>query len=368
MAIVAESFLPQLNGVSTTVARLARHLDHRGHESLIVAPGPGETCSSGTSVVRTASIGLPFYPDCRVALADAELAPVLERFAPDVVHLAAPLLLGRRAGRIAVELGVPVLASYHTDVAGFARRYHLGIAEDTAWAMVRAAHASAAVTLAPSTVTAWQLSEHGIGPVRLWRRGVDSARFHPRFRDPMLRRRLVRDGEVLVGYVGRLAREKQVERLQAVLDIPGTRLVIVGDGPRRRWLERKLPGARFVGFRHGEQLSRLVASFDVFVHTGLDETFCQALQEAMAAGVAVVAPAAGGPLDLVRHGVTGFLWSAEAPETLRGAVRQLVADRDLRRGLGDSGRAAVVGRTWPAVLDEVIAHYRRLALPAQRAA
>ena len=153
-----------------------------------------------------------------------------------------------------------------------------------------------------------------------------------------------------------------------MLDIPGTRLVIVGDGPRRRWLERKLPGARFVGFRHGEQLSRLVASFDVFVHTGLDETFCQALQEAMAAGVAVVAPAAGGPLDLVRHGVTGFLWSAEAPETLRGAVRQLVADRELRRRLGDEGRAAVIGRTWPAVLDEVIAHYRRLALPAQRAA
>ena len=368
MAIIAESFFPQLNGVSSTVARLARHLERRGHEALIVAPGPGAERSAGTTVMRTRSLPLPLYPTCRVALADDRLVPVLERFAPDVIHLAAPLVLGRRAGRAAADLGVPVIASYHTDLAGFSRRYHLGIAEESVWALVRAAHAPASLTLAPSTMTAWQLGEHGIGPVELWRRGVDGRQFNPRFRDEALRRRLAPCGEAIVGYVGRLAREKQVERLRPVTRIDGVRVVVVGDGPRRRWLERRLPDATFVGFRRGKELSRLVASFDMFVHTGLDETFCQAVQEAMAAGVAVVAPAAGGPLDLVRHGATGLLWSPEAPETLCGAVRALVGDTAFRTGLAAAGRATVASRTWPAVLDEAIAHYRRLTAPARRTA
>lgn len=365
VAIVAESFLPQVNGVSTTVARLARHLVTRGHQALIVAPGPGGTVVGGTRVVRMPAVGLPFYRDCRVAVSDGGLGTVLRRFEPDVVHLAAPLALGRRAGRIATDLGVPAVATFHTDLAGFARRYHLGIAEESVWSMVRAAHRHAALTLAPSSLTAWQLGERGIAPVELWRRGVDTRRFTPAHRDRGLRRHLVPRGEVLIGYVGRLAREKQVERLRPVTRLPNARVVIVGDGPRRRWLERHLPEATFVGFRRGAELSRLVASLDIFVHPGLDETFCQTVQEAMAAGVAVVAPAAGGPLDLVQHGVTGLLWSPEAPETLAGATRELAADPELRHRIALAGRASVEGQTWPVVLDEALGHYRRLAGPAR---
>jgi phosphatidylinositol alpha 1,6-mannosyltransferase len=165
---------------------------------------------------------------------------------------------------------------------------------------------------------------------------------------------------VLVGYVGRLAREKQVERLAAVTRIPGVSVVIVGDGPRRRWLERQLPAAHFTCFRRGAALGRLMASLDVFARTGLDETFCQAAQEAMAAGVAGVAPAAGGPRDLVQHGITDLLWSPEAPETLAGAVRELVEDPSLRGRQADAGRLSVRGRTWPVVLDEAIGHYVHL--------
>lgn len=361
MAIVTESFLPHLNGVSTTVARLARHLLDRGHETSIVAPGPGDHRAGGTDVVRMRSVGLPFYRQVRVALADDRLDAELERFQPDVVHLAAPFVLGKRAARAARRLDVPVVASYQTDLAGFSRRYHLGVAEETVWSMVRAAHRDAAITLAPSTITAWQLRERGIGPVAIWPRGVDHRRFSPRFRSDALRRHLAPEGQRIVGYVGRLAREKQVERLQPLTELPGTTIVVVGDGPRRRALERHLPGARFVGFRRGRELSRLVASLDVFVHPGLDETFGQAIQEALAAGVPVVAPAAGGPLDLVRHGVNGFLWSPQAPETLCGAVRELLGDPALRHRLGAAATRSVAGRTWPVVLDRAIEHYRAVA-------
>ena len=138
-----------MNGVSTTVARLANHLVRRGHDTLIVAPSPGDDHADDTQVVRMKSFGVPFYRDCRIARVDDRLDDELEQFGPNVIHLAAPFVLGRRAGRIATRMGVPVVAAYQTDLAGFSRRYHLGVAEETVWSMVRAAHREAAITLAP---------------------------------------------------------------------------------------------------------------------------------------------------------------------------------------------------------------------------
>ncbi|MEY2959594.1 MAG: hypothetical protein RLZZ01_2162, partial [Actinomycetota bacterium] len=164
------------------------------------------------------------------------------------------------------------------------------------------------------------------------------------------------------GYVGRLAREKQVERLAPLCALDGVRVVIVGDGPEAAGLRRAMPDAHFVGFRSGDDLGRHVASLDVFVHTGLDETFCQSLQEAMASGVATVAPSSGGPLDLVRHRETGFLWSPEAPESLSGAVDHLVRDAPLRQAMGRAGRADAEQRPWSVVMDQLVDHYRSVAL------
>jgi phosphatidylinositol alpha 1,6-mannosyltransferase len=223
---------------------------------------------------------------------------------------------------------------------------------------MRHIHGRAARTLAPSSSTAAELVAHGIRDVWLWRRGVDTVAFHPQHRDDATRRALARDGEVLVGYVGRLAAEKRVDLLGPVTALPNVRVVVVGDGPGRAALERALPGAVFVGERHGPQLSRLYASLDVFVHTGPLETFCQAVQEALASGVPVVAPAAGGPADLVQPGRTGYLVPPEDAAATAAAVSELAADPVRRRQFGLAARASVQGRTWAAVGDELIAHYR----------
>jgi phosphatidylinositol alpha 1,6-mannosyltransferase len=143
--------------------------------------------------------------------------------------------------------------------------------------------------------------------------------------------------------------------------------VVVGDGPEREHLEALMPGARFLGHQSGSDLSRIFATLDVFVHTGIDETFCQSLQEAMASGVANVAPSAGGPLDLVRHRETGFFWSPEVPETLEGAVADLVSDPALRARLAAAARRSAEERPWSTVLDDLIARYRSLALTAHPA-
>jgi phosphatidylinositol alpha 1,6-mannosyltransferase len=140
--------------------------------------------------------------------------------------------------------------------------------------------------------------------------------------------------------------------------VRGIKLVLVGDGPARGALEKALPGAVFVGERHGTQLARLYASLDIFVHTGPLETFGQAIQEALASGVPVVAPAAGGPLDLVKPGQTGYLVPPGDGRSITRAVSELAADPVLRRHVGRQARASVAGRTWAAVGDELLDHYR----------
>lgn len=361
VAIVAESFLPAVNGVTNSILRVLEHLRRHGHEAIVIAPGPGVESIDGTPIVRVPGFDLPRYDDLRVGLPFSRLGGVLRDFQPDVVHLAAPTMIGATAARAARRQGIPTIAVFQTDLAGFARRNGLGRMTGTIWNYLRWVHNQADLTLAPSSPTAWMLRAHGIDNVALWGRGVDLERFDPAHRSEELHRFLTSTGEVVVGYVGRLAREKQVDRMTSLTDIAGVKIVIVGDGPERRALERAMPRARFVGFQTGHELARTMATLDVFVHTGIDETFCQTLQEAMASGVATVAPAAGGPIDLVRHRETGFLWSPEAPETLPGAVADLATDPELRARLGRAGRASAEERPWSKVLDDLVGHYRLVA-------
>lgn len=361
VAIVAESFLPEVNGVTNSVLRVLEHLEAEGHDALVVAPGDGPEQVGHARVVRMPAVALPMYRSLPVALPTAEVRRQLAAFRPDVVHLAAPVALGAAGAVAARRLGIPAVAVYQTDLAGFASRYHLGVAAGPIWSWLRWVHRQATLTLAPSTLAAWDLRRHGIAPVATWGRGVDLDRFHPKHRNELLRRRLAPDGEVLVGYVGRLAAEKQVHQLARLRDLPGSRLVVVGDGPDRERLQRRLPDATFLGFQSGIALSQAVASLDVFVHTGSHETFCQAVQEALAAGVPVVAPASGGPLELVHHGRNGYLWPDGDAGLLRGAVRSLVEDADLRTRLGRAAHESVAGRTWAARGDELLGHYRTVA-------
>jgi phosphatidylinositol alpha 1,6-mannosyltransferase len=252
-----------------------------------------------------------------------------------------------------------VVAVYQTDMPAYARAYRFGpLGQEAAWRRLRRIHNAAARTLAPSTDAAANLDAHGIERVWLWGRGVDTLRFDPAKRSERLRAELAPAGEVLVGYVGRLAPEKRVELLSEVATLPGVRLVIVGSGPAEAVARRVMPTAVFLGQRHGEELASIYASLDLFVHSGPHETFGQTLQEASASGLPVVAPAAGGPLDLVDDGVTGFLAPPGDRGALAAAVAKLAADPDLRAAQGRAARHKVLGRTWQALGDELIGHYQ----------
>ncbi|MEU7379587.1 glycosyltransferase family 1 protein [Streptomyces sp. NPDC042207] len=370
VVIVTESFPPDVNGVAHCALQTARHLVDRGHAPLVVAPATaastGPDALAPCPVVRVPSLPLPGYPQVRVALPSRRVAAALTEHRADLVHLAGPFVLGVRGMAAATRLGIPAVAVYQTDLAGYARTY-MGAGEAAAWRRIRSVHTAADLTLAPSSAALQDLEAHGVPRVRLWGRGVDTVRFRPGHRDEALRRELAPNGELIVGYVGRLAPEKQVELLAGVCGMNGVRVVVVGDGPSRPQLTEALPGAVFLGRRTGDDLARVFASLDLFVHTGPFETFCQTVQEAMASGVPVVAPAAGGPLDLVDHGRTGFLVPPRDAAAVRDAVWALAADPALRASLAAAGRTAVEGRTWAAIGDQLINHYQDV-LAARRTA
>ena len=366
VAIVSECFLPVVNGVTNSVLRVLEHLAAGGHEALVVAPGSdGEYV--GTPIVGVPAVELPVVNSMPVGVPSRRVLRALRGFRPDVVHLAAPFVVGYRGLAAARRLGIPTVAVYQTDVAGFASSYGLGLTARAAWRWTCRLHAQADRTLAPSSWATSALRERGVPRVHQWARGVDTRRFTPSKRDAALRAELAPHGETLVGYVGRLAPEKQVERLAALAGLPGVRLVVVGAGPSEARLRAELPGAAFLGFRSGDDLARVYASLDVFVHTGPSETFCQAVQEALASGLPVVAPDAGGPRDLVLPGRTGFLVpprpedgdearTRAADEALRAAVATL-RDPAVRSRFGAAARRSVLRRTWTTVCDELLAHY-----------
>ncbi len=371
VAIVTESFLPQVNGVTNSVLRIIEHLTGTGHDVMVVAPGlTGPTHYRGAPVVRIPALDLPVVNSLPIGLPTRTVLTALAAFGPDVVHLASPFVVGARGLAAARRLRVPSIAVFQTDIAGFATAYGLGLGARAAWRWVRRLHTKADRTLAPSTQSVEDLRAHGVPRVHRWGRGVDVERFSPAHADPDLRARLAPNGELLVGFVGRLAPEKEVGRLAALTGVDGVRLVIVGDGPDREELAERLPSAAFLGARYGDELSAAYASLDVFVHTGPHETFCQAVQEAMASGLPVLAPDAGGPRDLVLPGRTGFLLPPDPAGFAEELVRRVRDLRDpaLRDRLGTKARKVVLGRTWPAVCAELVNHYEVVTGRVARAA
>lgn len=373
VAIVAESFLPNVNGVTNSVLRVIEHLRRTGHEVLVVAPDtprgeePADRVHDGVRIHRVPSRMFPKVTSLPLGVPRPRMVGVLRGFEPDVVHLASPALLGYGGLHAARYLGVPTVAVFQTDVAGFAESYGAGVMTRAAWAWTRHLHGLADRTLAPSTSAMENLAAHRVPRVHHWGRGVDVTGYVPSARDAALRAAWSPAGKPVVGFVGRLAPEKHVERLAALARRDDLQVVVVGDGVDAAKLRTLMPSAVFTGALYGPELATAYASMDVFVHPGEHETFCQAVQEAMASGLPVVAPNAGGPRDLVAPMHTGLLLDVgEFEAKLSGAVDHLLAER---QRYSIAARRSVLGRTWPAVCAQLVGHYEDvLGLRGVRAA
>jgi glycosyltransferase involved in cell wall biosynthesis len=362
IALITETFLPNVNGVVTTLCRLLEHLRARGHEALLFAPDGSPTSYAGAEIVPLRGMPLPQYPELRLTPPQPGITPLLRRFRPDVVHLAGVVALGATGRFAAARVGAPLIGAYHTDIPAYSAHYGLGFLRELAYSYLRWVHNGCALTLCPSRATLDDLRSHGFRRLRLWGRGVDTQQFHPRFRSDAWRARVgAQPGERVLLYVGRLATEKKIDLLaEALPQIPNSRLVLVGDGPARTALERRLAGmpAHFAGYLRGTELATAYASADLFVFPSDTETFGQVIQEAMASGLPVAAARAGGAIDLVREQITGALFTPGSAADLRRCVVQLLTDPARLATLGAAGRSVAEQRSWSRVLDELLEHYR----------
>ena len=363
VALVTESFLPNINGVTNSVLRVLEHLSASGNQALVIAPAcenmPSEYAGhpvKSVPVIPTQNFlptGMP------MGLPQKRVQHLIDGFTPDVIHLASPFALGSYANKVAKRLNIPTVSIYQTDLGGFAKQYGFGIAQNSLQKILYKIHSQTDRTLAPSTSACLDLHMAGVPDVYLWRRGVNTELFNPSKRSAALRDLWKREGsnKIIVGFVGRLAQEKRVIDLKALESNSNVQLVIVGDGPHRRKLEQQLPSALFVGFKSGEELAQIYASFDLFIHPGPNETFCQAVQEALASGVPAIVPRTGGPADLVAHGRTGYVIDISNREELNRTVNHHHARSD-RKQMRIAARDSVSKRTWGRINNELADHYQ----------
>ena len=376
VAIVAESFLPNVNGVTNSVLRVLEHLHAHGHEAMVIAPGarPGQEEIPdylGFPIERVPTIKVPLINSLPIGVPRPTVTKIIHDFQPDIVHLASPFVLAAAGAFSARTLDIPCIGVYQTDVAGFANNYRLSLLSNAAWGWTRHIHNICHRTLAPSTETIESLESHGVKNVYRWGRGVDAVRFHPSKRSEALRNLWNPTGKKkIVGFVGRLAAEKSVDRLASLSGRDDIQLVIVGDGPERDALAHLMPDAVFTGALHGEELARAYASLDVFVHAGQYETFCQAIQEALASGVPSIGPLAGGPRDLIRPGVDGDLLEvATFKDDLPAAVERIIDPENYPK-MVEAARESIRTKTWEAVCGQLMGHYEEvmeIAKPGWRA-
>ena len=366
VAFFTETFLPKVDGIVTRLTKTIPHLIAAGDEVIVFCPEGSPEQFMGARVIGVPAMPLPLYPELKLALPRPAVSEALERFAPDLVHVVNPAVLGLGGIWLARTRGWPLVASYHTHLPKYLEHYGMGMLEPLLWELLKAAHNQARLNLCTSTAMVEELSDKGIQNTALWQRGVDTDLFQPERGHTAMRQRLHGrwdDSGNLLLYIGRLSAEKQIERIRPVLEaIPEARLALVGDGPHRAQLERCFEGTAttFVGYLAGEELAAAYASGDAFVFPSSTETLGLVLLEAMAAGCPVVGANRGGIPDIVSDGVNGCLYDPDDPASLVRAVRRLLGDGATRLQLRQAARNEAERWGWCGATEQLRGYYRQV--------
>jgi glycosyltransferase involved in cell wall biosynthesis len=361
IAIIAEVFLPKIDGVVHRTMNLIRQLVQQGDDVLVVCPQAEGCHAAPVPTVAIRSFSFPLYPEYQVGLPDGRLTRAIERFNPDLIHYVNPFAFGFRCCDVLAGSGVmvPSVFSFHTLYGEYVKQYRfLQPLSQLLWWVTREYHNRADINITVSSAMQADLIQRGFRRVRCWPPAVDPEAFHPRFKDAQMRARLLNGHQHkrLLLTVSRLAPEKNIGFLGEVLDrVPEACLAIVGDGPQRDALQQRFAGkaVNFVGYLKGRDLAAAYASADAFLFGSETETMGNVILESMACGCPVVAPRAGGIPSLVDHGRTGMMY---APGNLEESVeftRTTLQDERLRAELGSAARRAVEDWSWSNSIERV---------------
>jgi glycosyltransferase involved in cell wall biosynthesis len=375
IAVVTETYPPEVNGVALTVARLVEGLRTRNHDLQLLRPrqtkGDEADSEDGFQEVLLRGLPIPRYPHLKMGVPSKRaLVELWSTRRPDVVHIATEGPLGWSALQAALKLKIPVTSDFRTNFHAYSRHYGIGWLSKPIVAYLRKFHNKSAFTMVPTAALAQDLSGYGFENLRVVARGVDTKRFSPQHRSDALRTQWgVLPHQRVVIYVGRLAAEKNLKALLLAYEAmqridPELKLVLVGDGPMRREVAERCPGAVLAGFKSGAELAQYYASADLFVFPSVTETFGNVTPEAMASGLAIVAYDYAAAAQLLHHEQTGMLAAMdELPEFIRCA-QHLAAEPEAARAMGRAARAAAEELDW----DRIVLQVESVLLAAMRAA
>ena len=358
------------DGANQALNRLVGYLLRQGAEVRIYSPTTDSPDFPPTGdLVSVRSISLPFgRGEYRLAVG---LTPAIRRdlkaFAPNIVHVAAPDILGHRAITWARGRNIPVLASMHTRFETYPRYYGLAFMEPAVEALLRRFYRRCDAVVAPSESMAQVMREQRMSyDIGIWARGIDTSIFNPGRRDLAWRQALgIADDEPVIGFLGRLVMEKGLDVFSDTIDALKARgvrhrVVVIGEGPARDWFESRLQNGVFVGFQSGADLGRAVASMDMLFNPSVTETFGNVTLETMACAIPVVAARATGSESLVLDGVTGRLVKPGSISGYADALATYCTDASLRLEHGAAGAKASSAYDWDKVNSAVLDTYQRL--------
>jgi glycosyltransferase involved in cell wall biosynthesis len=369
VAFFSDTYLPQVNGVTRTLRRLRTFLTGRGVDNIMLAPFDPRGVEDDT-VYTFPSVPLPFYPEMRLGLPwESQVDKTLGEFKPDVVHLVTEYAMGVAGLKWAQKTHTPFVASFHTNIPQYLMYYNLPFLSEAAWHYLVWFHNQCRINFCPSQATRELLAARGMQNLHIWGRGVDSHLFHPFKRCPSLRHTYgVTEDACLLLYVGRIAPEKGLEVLTRAFalvnkEIPSARLVIVGDGPLAPKLKQQAqPNVIFAGELAAKELAVHYASGDVFAFPSTSETYGNVVLEAMASGLPVVAPLAGGVTENLVPSINGMSFTADDAVEMAAVLTELINDRGLRQALGHNARQHAEARTWDSAFAPVVDGYYSVAL------
>jgi len=378
IAMVTETYPPEVNGVAMTTGRMLDGLIRRGHRIMLVRPrqSPAEHPRSSVALSETLvrSIPLPRYAGLRVGLpATSSLAHLWTHERPHVIHVVTEGPLGRSALAAARRLHIPASSAFHTNFHSYSKHYGLGLLKPAVSAYLKRFHNQAACTFVPTHQLRAQLAREGYRGLKVVARGVDTQLFTPAKRSVALRSSWgATDQDLVVLYVGRLAAEKNMalvfstfEQIQRAL--PRARLVLVGDGPQRGDLEKRYPQHVFAGMRLGEDLAAHYASGDLFLFPSLTETFGNVTLEAMASGLAVVAYDYAAGREHITHRLDGMLAAFDDAQAFCRLALDVARDAALRSGLRREARRTASRADWEQVVDHLASALTDLAAQPEQA-
>lgn len=364
IALVTETFLPSTDGVVTRLVHAVDHFLDRGHEVLVIAPDLGVDEYRGARIVGMPTRELPLYTSREWSLPSREVKRALAEFEPDVVHTVNPTLLAMSGAYYAKKLGYPLITSYHTHLPKYLEYYRFGKPfVGLLWAYTRWIYRKAPKTLVTSNAMARELRIHGIEHVEVLPRGLDAKSRSPLFASERMRGRLSggHPDDTLLVFVGRISREKEIERLAPLMrDRTDLRLAIVGHGPDIDYMEELFAGTNtiFTGFLHGDELSAVFASADYFVFPSVSETLGLVILEAMSSGTPVLAANSAPTREQITDRVTGMLWDGSDISTLATAIDTLDTNEHLRSTITRNALEVAACNTWADASEALLDQYQ----------